>query len=318
MIFVPIRISTLKSEVPFVFDLYLKMKDKYVLYIKRGDDIRTVRLSKLKENKVRQMFIPEEQELEYQNYLDQSLTEAAHNVMMSSEEKAHAANGYSTQAADEIQQDPGSKKSYVKAEKAAKGIVEILTNNNDVLKTIFKNNLPDGQEGNSELMIKHSVNVATLAVKFGEISKFKKSVLENFGMAGLFHDVGLTRLGIKAVELMFKPYENFGPDDWAIYKAHPREATSILQDKEYVSKEVLDLIKQHEEKKSGDGFPEKITKLSIEQQSFNLCCHYSRQVVCLKITPAEVLKNLMLNDIGNYELKTLNLFKEMLQKEGLF
>jgi hypothetical protein len=92
----------------------------------------------------------------------------------------------------------------------------------------------------------------------------------------------------------------------------------VLQDKEYASREVLDLIKQHEEKKSGDGFPEGMSKISLEQQSFNLCCHYSRQVICLKIPPAEVMKNLMLNDIGNYELKTLNLFKEMLQKEGLF
>jgi len=318
MIFVPIRISTLKSEVPFVFDLYLKLKEKYILYIRKGDDIRSIRLSKLKDKKVRQMFIPEEQEIEYQNYLDQTLTEAAHNVMMSSEEKAHVANSYATQAADQIQQDPGSKKSYAKAQKAAKGIVDILTKNNDVLKTIFKNNLPEGQEGNGELLIKHSINVATLAVKFGEMNKFKNEVLENFGMAGLFHDVGLTKLGLQAVELMFKPYESFDTADWSIYKKHPVEAFAVLQDKEYASKEILDLIKLHEEKKSGEGFPEGITKISLEHQAFNLCCHYSRQVICLRIPPAEVMKNLMLNDIGNYELKTLNLFKEMLQKEGLF
>ena len=70
MIFVPVRTSTLKPDVHLTFEVYVKIQDRYVLYIRKGDDLRLQRLENLKKQKVRQMFIPAEQETDYQNFLD--------------------------------------------------------------------------------------------------------------------------------------------------------------------------------------------------------------------------------------------------------
>ncbi len=317
MIFVPVRTSTLKPDVHLTFEVYVKIQDRYVLYIRKGDDLRIQRLDNLKKKKVRQMFIPAEQELDYQNFLDGFLLDAATNVMMPAIQKSDVINGYATQATEEIYKDPSSKKSFTKAQKAAKGIIDVVSKNEDVLKHLVQANVGDGSENKSELLIRHSVNVATIAVRFGETLKLPPKDLEYFGICGIFHDIGLTKLPPRALELLFIPDKEFSPDDWALYKKHPDTACSLLQGKDFVAKEVLEFIKHHEERKSGAGFPQGLKKLSESETIFNLCSMYSRQVICLKISAANVIKNLMIEEVGNFELELLQKFKAFLTKEGL-
>lgn len=317
MIFVPVRTSTLKPDVQLTFEVYVKIQDRYVLYIRKGDDLRAQRLDNLKKQKVRQLFIPAEQENDYQNFLDGFLLDAANNVMMSSSQKSEVINGYATQATEEIYKDPSSKKSFTKAQKTAKGIIDVVAKNQDVLKHLIKANVTDGSENRSEILIRHSVNVSSIAARFGETLKLSEKDLENFCICGLFHDVGITKLAPRALELLFLPDKDFSAEDWILYKKHPEAATSLLQDKDFISKEILMYIQHHEEKKSGTGFPAGIKKLTPTEEIFNLCCYYSRQVMCLKIPPGTVLKNIMIDEIGNFELDLLQKFKAFLTKEGL-
>lgn len=317
MIFVPVRTSTLKADVQLTFEVYVKIQDRYVLYIRKGDDLRVQRLDNLKKQKVRQMFIPAEQEVDYQSFLDGFLLDAANNVMMSANQKSEVINGYATQATEEIYKDPSSKKSFNKAQKTAKGIIDIVAKNEDVLKHLVKANVSDTNDNKPEMLIRHSVNVATIAARFGETLKIPQKELENFGICGIFHDLGLTKLPPRALDLLFIPDSDFSSDDLALYKKHPEAASSLLQDKDFVSKEILQYIKHHEEKKSGSGFPQGLKKLTPTEEIFNLCCQYSRQVMCLKIPPSSVLKNLMIDEVGNFELELLQKFKAFLVKEGL-
>jgi HD-GYP domain-containing protein (c-di-GMP phosphodiesterase class II) len=318
MIFVPVRTSTLKPDVHLSFEVYVKIQDRYVLYIRKGDDLRSQRLDNLKKQKVRQLFIPAEQEIEYQNFLDGFLLDAANNVMMSANQKSEVINGYATQATEEIYKDPSSKKSFTKAQKTAKGIIDIVAKNEDVLKHLVKANVSsDGTDNRSEILIRHSVNVSTIAARFGETLKLPAKDLENFCICGLFHDIGITKLAPRALELLFTPDKEFTNDDWVLYKKHPEAASSILQDKEFVSKDILMYIQHHEEKKSGTGFPSGTKKITPTEEIFNLCCYYSRQVMCLKVPPGTVLKNLMIDEVGNFELDLLQKFKAFLTKEGL-
>ena len=51
--FVPIQLSTLVGDVPLTFDVYIKVDDRCILYVRTGDDIETDRLKSLKKKKVR-------------------------------------------------------------------------------------------------------------------------------------------------------------------------------------------------------------------------------------------------------------------------
>jgi HD-GYP domain-containing protein (c-di-GMP phosphodiesterase class II) len=318
MIFVPIRTMTLKPEVNLSFDVYVKILDKFVMYLKVGDALEQKRLENLKEKKVRQLFIPAEHEENYQSFLDTALLDKESISKLSDTQKADVVTGYANQAAEEIHKNPESQKSFYKAQKTAKSIIDIVAKNENVLKNLVKNNASDGTESLNELLIRHSVNVATIAARFGETLGLKESDLETFGVAGLFHDIGLTKLDPRALELLFIKDADYTSEDWVLYKKHPETATNIMQDKEYISRDLLTLIFQHEEKKSGGGYPKGINKIAPNQEIFNLCCYYSRRVLCLKIPPADVLQNVMIDEVGNYDLGLLKKFKAFLQKEGLF
>jgi HD-GYP domain-containing protein (c-di-GMP phosphodiesterase class II) len=307
----------LKSEVQFNFDIFIKIHEKYIHYVSDGDDLSAVRLSKLKKNKVRQLFIKSEHEKKYQDFLDSALLDCKNNVMMSTDEKAEVISNYSTQAADEVLRDPESEDTYHKAEKAAQGIVDIIAKNDDVLKQIIKRTSVSMDDELNEVVVKHCINVASFASRLGEIMAFSDDVLSDLGIAGLYHDVGLTKLPPKILELIKVKEEDMQSNDFELYKKHPTIGADLLTGKEYAKKSVVDFISRHEEKKSGKGYPNGIKKISAEQEVFNICCYFSKRFVCMGEKAEDILKEVDEKESSNYDPQIIDKFKIFLREEGI-
>jgi len=105
--------------------------------------------------------------------------------------------------------------------------------------------------------------------------------------------------------------------DLTRYKEHPKIGGEILQDKEFASAEVIGLILAHEEKRSGNGFPNKLNTLTPEQEVLSICALYDREITCLKKTRDDVLEDFSMNQIGNYDLSIIKKFKSFVKKAGL-
>ena len=76
----------------------------------------------------------------------------------------------------------------------------------------------------------HSVNVAIYAIALGQRLGIPKKFLSHLGMAGIFHDIGKTKIPI---EILNKP-EKLTPEDWAVIRRHPvLGAETILRIKEW-------------------------------------------------------------------------------------
>jgi HD-GYP domain-containing protein (c-di-GMP phosphodiesterase class II) len=317
MDYVPIRTATIRASTNLLFDVYIKISEKYIHYIKAGDDIPIERLSKLKKNKVRQLFIQGDHEPHYQDYLDGGLEEAKNNVMMSADEKADMVSNYSGQAADEIMKNPEEEKSYKKAQKAAQGIVDIIAKNDDVLKAIIQRTSVSMDDGVSEVIVKHSVNVASFATRLGEILGFSDEVLSELGIAGLYHDVGLTKLPPKITELIKTDEEQIESADFEMYRKHPTISSDLLASKDFAKKAVIDFILRHEEKKSGKGFPNGTKKISAEQEVFNICCFFSKRLVGIGMPAADIISLIDGKEKGNYDPQIVSRFKGFLEDEGI-
>ena len=57
MDYTTIRVSTLRGDQKINFDAYLKIGEKMVLYVRQGDSFEGDRLKRLKEKKLKKMFI---------------------------------------------------------------------------------------------------------------------------------------------------------------------------------------------------------------------------------------------------------------------
>jgi putative nucleotidyltransferase with HDIG domain len=313
MNYVPIRLSTLRPKYDFDFNIYVSLSDKYVLYVKEGDDISGDRLQKLKEKKVRQLFIEDACEEKYQNFLDASLKGIADDDSLSDDDKAEVAQGVASSAVEDMQENPQSEQAYHNAQTAAEGLVDVIAKNPTMLKTLFEK----VRDSNSEPMTKHSVNVAFLALSLGEMCGLEFLKAKTLGLAGLLHDIGRAQMPEDAQALFLKPYEEFSQDDWKIYKEHPTIGANMLQDKNYATQEVLDLIATHEEKSSGEGFPNKLQKLSLEQEILSLTACYDRMVTILGWDYKDALEEIQVNQLGNYDLELIQKFKKLLKAQGL-
>ena len=131
-------------------------------------------------------------------------------------------------------------------------------------------------------------------------------------MAGLMHDMAFMKMPEHVRPLFFKDVKEMSGQEIAEYKHHPTKGVELLSDKPFANKLLVDLIATHEEKISGEGFPEKLTKLTTLQEVHSLCCYFDRRVNCLEEDKSTVIEDIMVSEIGNYNMDLLKKFKSFL------
>lgn len=311
MDYTPLRISTVKPLRSLTFDLYIFFKDQYLCYVKKDEQLTEDKYAKLKTQKVAKFFITESDELNYQKFLDALLTETLASSQISSEEKVHMVEGAATSAVERMQQNPGSESAYRMTETAAKSLRQVIKSNPDALKKIFGKKVEKNEE-----IIKHSLNVCALSVKLAEILKCEEQELDDLGTAALIHDIGLTQMNKEDISLFYKPRKLLSNDDKRVYYNHTKDAITLLQPKPYINKVIMELVTNHEEVLSGLG-PNKKKKLTKLEEILSMVNNYDKRTITHKTTPAQTLKDMMIDELGNYNLDYLTEFKKVLHTEGL-
>lgn len=308
MSFISIRLSTVRPGLTVPFNVYLKVSDSYVHYLHKNDDFDQIRLDALRSRGLKKFHIKEEDELNYQAFLAQLLD----NVHLASNEvKASIALDVTENSTQEMVKNPATEKSYSMVKSSSDIVQKILADNDVILREIVSH----GRNQNSSLserMQSHLINTASIAIKFAETLKSDISI-NSLGVAAFYHDVSFTQYSAEDQKLFFQEITEMDGAKLAIYKTHPEKSVQMLQDKSFAEKDVLDLIMSHEEKISGQGFPNKRTKLSPAQEVLSLCAFYDREVTCLGKDPELVSNNLMIDQLGNYNLGLLKQFKSFLK-----
>lgn len=311
MEFTPLRITTIKPNRSLTFDLFIFFKEQYLCYSKRGEQLSDEKYQKLKTQKIAKFFITEQDEVNYQNFLDNLLAETLNSASVTVEEKVTMVEGTASSAMERMSTDPKSETAYRMTESAAKSLRQVVLGNPDALKKIFGRKVEKNEE-----IIKHSLNVCALSVKLGEILRFSEQELDDLGTAALIHDIGLTQMNKEDLELFYKPKKALTQDDKRVYYLHCKDALSLLEDRKYINAQILELVLNHEEVLSGSG-PNKKKKLTLPEEVLSLVNNYDKRVLTTKLPPAQVIKEMMIDELGNYDLELINKFKKVLQSEGL-
>jgi HD-GYP domain-containing protein (c-di-GMP phosphodiesterase class II) len=311
MDFTPLRITTVKPLKSLTFDLYIHFKEQYLCYVKRGEQLSEEKYTKLKVQKIAKFYITESDETNYQKFLDNLLAEVLSDPNINVEEKVNIAEGAATSAVERMQKNPGSESAYRMTENAAKSLREVITKNPDTLKKIFGKKVEKNED-----IIKHSLNVCALAVKIAEHCRCSEQEMDDLGTAALIHDIGIPQMNKNDLPLFYKPKKLLSNDDKRVYYLHCKDAMSLLQDKPYVNKVILELVTNHEEVLSGSG-PNKKKKLTKLEEILSMVNNYDKRMITNKTTPIQTLKDMMIDEVGNYSLDMLNELKKALQSEGL-
>lgn len=311
MDYTPLRISTVKPQRNLTFDLYIFFKDQYLCYINRGQQLTDEKWTKLKVQKIAKFYITESDEINYQKFLDLLLDETLSNPNVNVDEKVTMVEGAASSAVERMQKNPSSESAYRMTETAAKSLRQVIKSNPDALKKIFGKKVEKNEE-----IIKHSLNVCALSVKLAEIMKASEQELDDLGTAALIHDIAVPQMKKDDIQLFYKPKKLLNNDDKRVYYLHCKDAITLLQEKPYVNKNILELVSNHEEVLSGSG-PNKKKKLSKMEEILSMVNNYDKRTITNKTSPTQTLKDMMIDELGNYNLDLLNEFKKVLQSEGL-
>jgi putative nucleotidyltransferase with HDIG domain len=105
-----------------------------------------------------------------------------------------------------------------------------------------------------EYTFNHSVNVAIYAIAIGQRIGIPKKPLSHLGMAGLFHDIGKTKIPKEVLNKTGK----LSPEEWAVMRSHPVVgAETVMRMKEWgdLSTRMIDAAFEHHLKYDLTGYP---------------------------------------------------------------
>ncbi|PIR30005.1 MAG: hypothetical protein COV38_07745 [Bdellovibrionales bacterium CG11_big_fil_rev_8_21_14_0_20_38_13] len=304
MNYTPVRISTLRPDKPLNFGIYIYFKDQHLLYVKSGDAIEREKFNQLKKQKITKFFIQRDEELNYQQYLDQILTDTLADEGIDLDTKVELVQGTAFVALDRMEKDPKSQISYQMTKTAAKSVARVVMGKQDALLALYEKESEIGEE-----IVKHSMNVCAICVKMAEILKCSGKEIETISIAALIHDLGLK----EEQKLLFnKNQDVMSSADKIIYNKHTKEGLNEFVYLDWISKEVLELAQLHEENLTGTG-PYKKTKLSKLEEILSLVNAYDKQVMISGLKPLEVIKEFKLNGIGKYDLKMIQALERVIK-----
>lgn len=319
-----IKLASIRAGVPIDFDVYIKVTSKYLLYVRAGDDLEKERMDRLTQKKVEHMYINNADSMKYQDYISRMLDAVTMDSSIGPKERAEIVATVTSYAITNLHENgtkgyPSDGGATLNSDvelvkRAGKAIIQNVAEEEGVLKEFLK----CVKESKSRAIYEHGQSVASLSSTFAYCMQLGNKSMEMIAAAGMMADIGVISIPSKKHGLFTKEYSEFTDKDWEIYKTHPQKSYDYLKEQENVSKESLDLILAHEERRSGTGFPTGRRELSLAQEIVALCACYDRLVTCLGYAPKDALYYIEVNEIGNFDHKLIKDFKATLKRQGIF
>ena len=306
MDYVSIRVSTLRGDQKIDFNAYIKINEKMVLYLRRGDSFEGDRLKRLKDKKLRKMYILNEEETTYRSYLQKNIETAYDNSSSKDiQTRAEIIQGAQQSNAEEVFENPENEDSYNYAKDAAGKYVDFIMSNAQAMNSVMK------MENTDKNIAHHGVTVATLSIALAQKLGFndpKKNQLLTLG--AILHDYGHHDSPLN----LNQPLDKMSPEDKALWLRHPVDGSTKVQDKKHFDKSVINIIAQHEETINGMGpkglFEKDQDPLSVLVSSANAM---DRLITFEGVPKNEVAKKMMIEHVGKHPLVHIQHLAEILK-----
>lgn len=309
--FLPIRVSTLRGDLKIPFDTYVQVAGKYIMYCRNGDSFEGSRLNRLKDKKIKKLYIRLDQEDPYRQYVQSSIDMAYDSKShLAPEVRVEVVQGHQMAAAERIIESPEDEKSYLEGKVSSQRLVEFIKQDPLRLKIIM-----DIQNSDSNLA-HHGVNVSTLAI--GMVSHMDldpKYSLDALALGCLIHDLEHFYTPVP----FSQPESSMTPQEKDLYRQHPERAVERVRALRHFDEDVTRIILEHEELINGEGFPRGLREIDMNPLSLiaSTANAFDRVVSFQKLSAKEALKHMLIERIGLHPLVYVKALQECLKSSKL-
>jgi len=306
--YVPIRVSTLRGDQKIDFDAYLKINEKFVHYVRKGDSFEGERLQRLKAKKLKKMFILPTDEEGYRQYLQKNIEMAYDkNSGKSLQTRSEIVQGNQQSQTEAVMENPENELVYNEAKDAAGKFVQFLSNEEAAVSHILNMNNVD------QNIAHHGVTVSTLANALAKrLGLTDPKQMQLLTLGALLHDFEHFHSGLSVA----RPLKDFNAEELKIYKNHPMAGAQRVQDKKHFDQAILNIIAQHEEYMDGKGFPNGIPESKMDPLAVIVasCNALDRMITFEGVEKKSAVKQLMIMSVGKYPLQHIQLLGDIMNK----
>jgi putative nucleotidyltransferase with HDIG domain len=306
---VPIRVSTLRGDQRIEFDAYVKINDKYILYVRKGDSFEGPRLKRLKEKRLKKMFILTEEETNYRNYLSRNIDMAFDsNSGKPLETRAEIIQGAAQSNAEQVMENPDDVNAYNETKENVSRFVSFL-NEDQAIQHIL------AVENTDKSVAHHGVTVSTLATALAKrlgINDPRQKQLLSLG--ALLHDFEHFHNGLD----VSRPLDQLTPEEMKVYQEHPVAGGRRVQDKRHFDQLVISIIAQHHEYIDGKGWPRGLKESQMDPLAVIVASANAldRIITYEGKSRKEAAKHLMMTALGKHPLQHLQILGEIINSLG--
>lgn len=309
--FIPIRVTTLRGDQQIPFDVYVRVAGKHILYCRQGDSFEGQRLSRLKEKKIKQLFIPLSREADYRLYLSRNLElayKAAEGKPIST--RIQIIQGLQQAATEDAMDNLESKVHYDVFKNDTNKYVNFLLAENEALRHVLE--IPNVDASVSH----HGVNVATIAACLANhLGQKDPIVLQHLAVGCLLHDIEHLHSGLDVA----RPLTELTEKEMLLYRRHPDLGVARVQSTGFYDQLVLKIIRSHHESTNGGGFPDGLKENEIPDAVMiaSVADAYDRLISYERTSPKDAVKQLMIDRVGLLPLDMIKGLAGLLKERGV-
>ena len=304
---ISIRVSTLRGDQKIDFDVFVKINDKMVHYLRRGDSFEGLRLKRLKEKKLKNLYILVDAEPSYRTYLKTNM-ESAYDPKSKRDFQARAdvVHGDQESHVEAVFESPEDRSAYDETKEASLRYLDFLLKNPQAIPVVLK------IENVDKSLAHHGISVATMA--FGLSQKMQPmdpKMVQWLVFGSLLHDIG--HHGSKVN--FSQPLSLLSPADLTLYKGHPKMGLERLKQTMHFDSQVLRIINEHEEHLDSTGFPGGLHENKLDPLSIiTATCNAMDRLISFEgISKSEAPKKLIMEHVGEHPLDQIKLLSEIIK-----
>jgi putative nucleotidyltransferase with HDIG domain len=228
-------------------DLYLKIGERFLKVVNKGEVFDLNRLRNYQDHKVDHIYV---EQSAFSGHVETALSVAGVISVRSNlpqEAKVRVLTNTAELVLSELQTMQLNAKVFAHAKSVCDSMMSILNNENGVGKILQDLSSID------EDFAKHSIGVGFISVMLAHSLKWRNNkTVATISLGGLLHDIGYKELPPLLLKLK---RSDMTPDDVTQYQTHPQRGMDILRDFKEIPKEVAAIVGEHHEIPSGTGFP---------------------------------------------------------------
>ena len=258
--FLPVPISTLRVDTVTDFDIYLVLKPDQapVLYRHKDLSFTDEARERLEENKLKVVYVDSRQEDAYRKYVERNLGSLLADASVALDTKTAVLYSSACGLVKDLLTDPRSGDVMPRSAEFIGHTTEfMIRERRGALESLMKVTSFD------YYTYTHSVNVFVFGVLLAQRTGVDSALLKRYGLGALLHDLGKSLMDPAILNCKGK----LSDAQWDIMRKHPIYGVDLLGEQRVTDELVLDVVRHHHEKLTGNGYPDGLKAQDISQFS---------------------------------------------------